>query len=346
MHTRARSRTAFAAIGLAALAACRRPVPAPAAATVDAGQLAMFAPLPAEISSPANPVTDAKVRLGRMLFYETRLSRARDQSCNSCHELDRYGADGEPTSRGFEGRRGTRNAPSVYNAAGQIAQFWDGRAATVEEQAKGPILNPAEMAMPAADDVLARLRAIPAYRRAFAAAFPGEREPITYDNVGRAIGAFERRLVTPSRWDAYLRGDSTALTPVELAGFREFVDAGCAGCHHGAYVGGGSYQKAGLALAWPDLGPDSGRAAVTHLSADRMVFKVPSLRNVAETGPYFHTGSVASLDEAVRLMARHQTGHELSPSQVASITAWLRTLTGAPPRDLVGPPAERERAGR
>ena len=340
-----RSSVAALAAGLAlavAATACQREtqraaIGGTASATYQQQQLGNFAPLPASAASAANPALPARVALGRELFYETALSDAHDLSCNGCHPLNGYGADGRRVSFGHHGQQGNRNAPTVYNAAGHVAQFWDGRARDVEAQAKGPILNPAEMAMPDSAAVLAHLRASPGYRTAFSAAFPGEAQPITYDNVGKAIGAFERGLVTPSRWDRFLKGDSTALTPGERAGFATFVAAGCQNCHNGAYVGGNSFQKAGLIRPWPSQA-DSGRYAVTKNASDIMVFKVPSLRNVAQTGPYFHDGSVASLDSAVRLMARHQLGRELSDGDVHAIVTWLGALTGDIPVAYVGLP--------
>ena len=325
-----------------AVAACQRRAPDTSAARIDSIHLAQFAPLPDSISTPDNPLTEAKVNLGRMLFYETRLSRDHDISCNSCHSLTAYGVDHQAVSTGTQGQRGTRNSPTVYNAAGHVAQFWDGRAATVEEQAKGPILNPIEMAMPSDRALLAELAAIPAYREAFRRAFPGEANPVTYDNVGRAIAAFERGLVTPSRWDALLKGNQNALTPAEQAGFNTFVEAGCVSCHSGAYVGGQMYQKAGLVAPWPDRS-DPGRSAVTHQAADEMVFKVPSLRNIAMTAPYFHTGGTPSLGAAVRMMGRYQLGRELSDAQVESIVSYLHALTGTIPTGYVEPPPERQR---
>ena len=305
--------------------------------TIDPAQLAAFAPLPASVSSEANPVTPAKVDLGWRLYYETQLSADGSQSCNSCHLLDAYGADGKPVSTGVTGQQGGRNAPTVYNAAGHIAQFWDGRAPDVEEQAKGPILNPIEMAMPSPSDVLARLEKVPGYVDAFKAAFPDDPKPVSYDNLGRAIGAFERELLTPSRWDKYLAGDQTALTVEEKQGLKEFLDAGCQGCHNGPYMGGRMFQRMGLVTPWPRE-QDVGRFAVTQIPADSMVFKVPSLRNVAKTGPYFNTGEVASLDEGVRLMGRHQLGVELSDVQLASIIVFLGALTGDVPAKYVVPP--------
>jgi cytochrome c peroxidase len=304
-------------------------------------ELALFAPLPRVMAAPGVATTSEQVALGRKLFHEPLLSSGHDVSCNSCHGLNAYGADGRRVSFGDLGHAGDRNAPSVYNAAGQIAQFWDGRAATVEEQAKGPILNPGEMAMPDPKAVLAHLRASPEYVQAFAVAFPGEKQPITYDNVGHAIGAFERGLVTPSRWDRYLEGDSTALSPAELRGFTTFVRLGCSSCHAGPYVGGQSFQKLGLVRPWPAL-KDSGRIVVTHKPSDLYVFKVPSLRNVEKTAPYFHDGAVASLDSAILLMGRHQLGRELTPAQIASIQTWFGALTGELPAAYIASPPRPE----
>ncbi len=309
-----------------------------ASVRVDTAQLAAFAPLPDVMEAASNPITDAKIELGRRLYYETRLSAGNDLSCNSCHALSRYGADTGAVSIGHQGKKGSRNSPTVYNAAGHLAQFWDGRALDVEAQALGPILNPVEMAMPAARTVIARLRSDANYRRMFAAAFPSERDPVTYPNLGRAIGAFERKLVTPSRWDRFLRHEGTALTNAEKAGFNTFAAAGCTTCHQGAYVGGGMYMKAGLVRPWPDT-TDAGRMAVTHQPSDRMLFKVPSLRNVEYTAPYFHDGAVRSLDTAVVWMARYQLGKELTAQQVAQIVTWLRALSGPLPTQYVARPA-------
>ena len=327
---------AVAAVTL--VAACARSAPEQASARIDPTRLAAFAPLPAVMETPDNALTEPKIALGRMLYYETRLSQDGQHSCNSCHDLAAYGVDHERVSSGVAGQRGTRNSPTVYNAAGHIAQFWDGRAPTVEEQAKGPILNPIEMAMPSDAAVLAQLSGIPAYDEAFRRAFPDDRHPVTYDNVGRAIGAFERGLVTPARWDAYLQGEAAALTPAERAGFNAFVDAGCSACHAGTYVGGASFQKVGLVEPWPGLA-DAGRSAVTHRPEDRAVFKVPSLRNVARTAPYFHDGATADLTSAVALMAQHQLGRQLTAPQIAAIVTWLETLTGTIPESYVAPPA-------
>jgi cytochrome c peroxidase len=297
----------------------------------------MMGTLPESMTSAANAITAAKVDLGRMLFYDPRLSRNRNVSCNSCHDLLNYGADGKPVSTGHNGQTGTRNSPSVYHAAGHIAQFWDGRAADVEEQAKGPVLNPVEMAMASENAVVERLRSVPGYAAAFRSAFPNDTEPVTFDNMARAIGAFERKLVTPSRWDRFLQGDHSAITNEEMNGHHEFMHGGCATCHSGPYVGGGMFQKLGTERPWPVV-TDLGRIEVTKATSDRMVFKVPSLRNVEKTAPYFHDGKVPTLEEAVRLMARHQLDTELSETQVRQIALWLGSLTGEIPRDYIRPP--------
>lgn len=298
---------------------------------------AMFSPLPSRFDTPANPATREKIALGRMLYFDPRLSKAQDLSCASCHDLDRGGADKERFSKGHRGKLGGRNAPSVFNAAGQIAQFWDGRAPTVEEQAKGPVLNPVEMAMPDPAYVTKVLHSMPGYVTAFKAAFPGEKDPITYDNFGRTVGAFERGLVTPTRFDALLAGEDNALDPAEKSGLALFVRTGCATCHQGPLVGGSMYMKLGLVEAYANA-TDQGRFAVTKQDADRMFFKVPSLRNVADTPPYFHDGSIADLATAVKTMARLQLGKQLTDDEAASIVTFLHVLSGRPPADYAAKP--------
>ena len=323
----------LALLVLLVLAACKaapdvaNTATAPAIPGVDSAVLAMFEPLPGAIVLASNPATPPKVALGRMLYYDTRVSSSGDVSCYVCHPLHDYGTSHRATGVGHDGKVGGRNEPTVYNAAGHVAQFWDGRAPDLEAQALGPVLNPVEMGMADGTAVMAVLNAIPDYEVAFRAAFPDDAEPMTFENFGRAIGAFERGLLTPGRWDEFLAGHPAALTSQEKEGFRAFVDAGCAACHAGAYVGGATYQKAGLAKPWFDT-RDDGRRNVTGNEADRMVFKVPSLRNIEETWPYFHDGSVQRLQDAVRLMAWHQLGAELTDPQVEAITTWLRTLTG------------------
>lgn len=198
-----------------------------AGVSVDPVKLKMFQPLPDSVNSDTNPLTEEKIALGRMLYYEPRLSRSQQISCNSCHMLDKYGVDGQPTSDGHKGQKGDRNSPTVYNAAGEFVQFWDGRAANVEEQAKGPVMNPVEMAMLSENQVLTVVESMPEYVDAFKKAFPGEKDPISYENMARAIGAFERKLVTPSRWDKFLKGDARALSDEEKTGFNVFMETGC-----------------------------------------------------------------------------------------------------------------------
>jgi cytochrome c peroxidase len=305
--------------------------------TVDAAALSVFAVLPASMPAKDGPASEAKVSLGRMLYYETRLSKAHDLSCNSCHMLDKYGVDNEPTSDGHKGQKGERNSPTVYNSAAHFAQFWDGRAADVEEQAKGPVLNPVEMAMPSEAVVVATLKSMPEYVEAFHAAFPSQDEPVTFANMADAIGAFERNLVTPARWDKYLAGDRKALSAEEQQGLATFLEAGCQTCHAGALVGGSQFQKLGLVKPYHDHS-DPGRAKVTNAEIDRMLFKVPSLRNVEKTWPYFHNGKVPTLDEAVAEMAEHQLGRELPEARVRAIVTWMRSLTGALPAEYIKPP--------
>src|SRR5215468_1061672 len=264
----------LALLALAALLACNRTneaAPPPAEATKPAAPAApqptqtapdraallaraktVFGGLPTEAASAENPVTDAKVELGRMLYYDARLSKNHDVACNDCHKLDQFGVDGEPTSKGHKGQRGVRNSPTTFNAALHFVQFWDGRAADVEAQAKGPVLNPVEMAMASDKEVVAVLKSMPEYVALFKKAFPNEKDPVTYDNMGKAIGAFERNLITPSRWDKFLKGDQGALTAEEKAGFNEFAAAGCQSCHAGVLLGGNMMQKMGSVKPWPD----------------------------------------------------------------------------------------------
>jgi cytochrome c peroxidase len=309
-----------------------------AAALVKPATRALFAALPERYENPANPLTDEKVALGKLLFFDTRLSKNHDVSCNSCHGLDTYGVDKRPFSPGHKGALGGRNSPTVYNAGAHVAQFWDGRAKDLEEQAKGPVMNPVEMAMPDEASVVAVLASIPEYTDRFARAFPDADKPLTFDNMGRAIAAFERTLVTPSRFDAFLKGDEAALRDDEKRGLNTFVETGCVACHSGAHLGGTMYQKVGSVKAWPNE-KDLGRFDVTKNDVDKHVFRVAALRNVTETAPYFHDGSAATLDEAVRLMARHQLGRELDDAQTKAIVTFLGALTGELPREKITPPA-------
>lgn len=299
--------------------------------------LAFFKALPKVADCAENPINESKVDLGKKLYFDKRFSKSQTISCNSCHGLDKFGVDGQPTSEGFRGQHGGRNAPTVLNAALHLAQFWDGRAPTVEEQAKGPVLNPIEMAMPDKEHVITVINSIPGYVELFAKAFPGEKEPVNYDNFGKAIGAFERHLLTPSRFDEFLGGKDDALTADEKAGLQKFVSTGCVTCHNGVAVGGAMYQKLGLVKAWPDL-KDEGRSAISKNEAEKHFFKVPSLRNIEKTGPYLHDGSIKELPVMVRKMAEHQLGKELTDADCASIVTFLKSLTGKLPGSLAAEP--------
>jgi len=322
-------------------AGCGQPAPpaqpAPPPAGLNPDLLASYKPLPESVPAAAGSASAEQVKLGRMLFYEPHLSKSQKISCNSCHDLATFGVDNQPTSDGHKGKLGDRNSPTVFNAAGHVAQFWDGRAADVEAQAKGPVLNPAEMAMPDESRAVAVLASMPEYVDAFARAFPGEKPSITFDNMAKAIGAFERGLMTPSRWDALLKGDRNALSQDEQLGFQTFLNLGCAACHEGTLFGGKSYQRLGVAKAFMRSN-DPGRMNVTHAPGDRFVFKVPSLRNVEKTGPYFHDGGTKTLGQAVRDMGEYQLGQKLTDQQVKDITSFLKALTGTVDQEYIKPP--------
>ncbi len=286
---------------------------------------------------PKDKLQSAKVELGRTLYHEKRLSRDNSISCNSCHDTVGYGVDGKKFSLGYEGHLTGRNSPTSMNAFMHLAQFWDGRAPTVEEQAKGPILAGGEMAMPSAEAVVAKLGKIDGYEKLFHAAFPDSNPAITYDNVGKAIGAYERLFTTPGRFDQLLEGKTNALKVNEKRGLKKFVSVGCIACHTSNLLGGNSYQKLGVVNPWPNQ-KDQGRFGLTKKEADKMFFKVPSLRNIAKTGPYFHDGSATKLEDAVTMMAKHQLGKELSAEDHADIVAFLKSLTGSLPKAIAAPP--------
>lgn len=294
-------------------------------------------PLRRTWDQPRSGVDNARVTLGKALYFDKRLSKDNSISCNSCHDLKKFGVDGRAFSLGFKNHEVGRNSPTVFNAFGHIAQFWDGRATTVEEQAKGPILAAGEMAMPSPEAVVKKLKGIPGYKPLFVAAFPGDKDPINYDNVGTAIGAFERLLATPSRWDLFLAGADEALSPLEQEGVKKFTAYGCTTCHTGTLVGGDRYQKLGLVKPWPNQ-KDQGRFGVTGNAADKMVFKVPSLRNIEKTGPYFHDAAETTLAGAIRMMGWHQLGVEIPAKDVAAIEAFLKTLTADIPASLAATP--------
>jgi cytochrome c peroxidase len=280
-------------------------------------------------SMPGADADTAEMRtLGQMLYEDKRLSVNDQQACASCHMVQGHGSgtNSMPTSTGAKGDLGGRNAPTVLNAGFHLAQFWDGRAKDLVEQAKGPILNPKEMAMPDAESVVKKLSGIPDYVAAFDKAFAGQSPAITYDNLAKAIAAYERTLITKDRFDRWLKNDDSAMTGEEIAGLKAFLDTGCTACHNGSLLGGNSYKKMGVTN--PYSTDDKGRMEVTKQAADEFVFKVPSLRNIAMTKPYFHDGKTATLDEAVGKMAQLQLGKRLSDSETNSIVAFLKTLSG------------------
>jgi cytochrome c peroxidase len=326
-----------APVAAPAPAAAAEPPAEPAKPKMSYEKLVSFFRLPAAKAAAKPEDTEAHIKLGHMLFFEKRLSKNHDISCNSCHDLATFGVDGKPTSEGHKGQKGNRNAPTVFHAAGHIAQFWDGRAATLEEQAAGPMMNPVEMAMPGEQRVLATLNSIPQYVKAFKAAYPGDKKPVSVTNAARAIAAFERKLLTTSRFDKFLAGDESALNEQERRGLELFAGSGCTTCHNGPAVGGTSFQKLGLIEEYPT--EDKGRYAVTKDEEDLHKFRVPTLRNVEKTGPWFHDGSVKELPQAVRLMAKHQLGMSFSEAEVADIVAFLKSLTGElPGPEVLAPP--------
>ena len=280
---------------------------------------------------PDVPALDPKiVALGRRLFHERRLSADGSVACANCHDLEKGGVDGRARSSGVGGKLGVVNAPSVYNAALNFVQFWDGRAATLEEQIGFPVTNPVEMGT-SFERVVTFLKADPEYAAAFTAAFPNG---VTEPNARRAIADFERTLLTRgSPFDRFLAGDKHALAVDARTGYETFKSVGCIACHQGRNVGGNMFQRFGvLGDYFKDRGnvteADYGRFNVTHNEADRFVFRVPSLRNVARTAPYFHDGSAATLTQAVQVMARYQLGRKLSDDQVRTIIAFLQSLSG------------------
>ncbi len=297
--------------------------------------LKLIGPLPDKMPG-AEHDTPAMVSLGRKLFFDPVLSVNKSQSCNSCHRVDegRGGVDNEVTSPGAFGKRGGRNSPTVLNAGFHLAQFWDGRAATLVDQAKGPVLNPIEMAMPNDQEVIKRLAGDKSYPGLFAKAFPKEPVAVSYDNVARAIAAFERTLKTHDRFDDFLKGKDEALTAEELRGLKTFLTVGCTTCHNGPLLGANAYHKVGL--VHPYTTSDAGRFDVTKDDDDKQKFKVPSLRNIELTAPYFHDGKQATLEQTVKTMAFLQLDKQLTESETRDVLAFLRTLTDK----------ERAKAGR
>lgn len=280
--------------------------------------------------APAKVTNPAKVALGKQLFFDPRLSMSGIISCNTCHNLSFGGTDNLKTSIGHKWQAGPVNSPTVFNSSLMIAQFWDGRAADLKEQAAGPIQADVEMAMPhtLAVDVI---KSIPGYVSDFNKVYGTK--AVSIDTITDAIAAFEETLVTPnSRFDLWLKGDDKAISAQELKGWELFKSSGCIACHHGPAVGGTSFQKMGLLAEYNSTSPAEGRAAVTGVDAERFMFKVPTLRNVELTYPYFHDGEAATLEEAVDIMGRLQLGREYSAQEIADIVAFLKTLTGERPQ--------------
>lgn len=321
---------------LALLASLAAPATGIAADALMQAAQAQFKPIPAQAPAlPGNAASPARVELGKMLFFDPRLSASHTISCNSCHNVGLAGVDVAEKSIGHKWQKGGRNSPTVFNAVFNTAQFWDGRAKDLEEQAGGPMVNPLEMASPK-EHVTEQLRGIPGYVAAFKAAFPGEASPVTLANAQKAIAVFEATLITPNApFDRYLRGDAAALNATQTAGLKLFIDKGCAACHNGINVGGGRYapfgivEKPGAELLPTD---DKGRFAVTKTAGDEYVFKVPTLRNIELTAPYFHSGRSWDLRQAVGVMAASQLGLPVTDEEAGKIVAFLGALTGDQPK--------------
>jgi cytochrome c peroxidase len=297
---------------------------------------ALFKPIPAKAPAlKGNPATPAKVDLGKKLYFDPRLSASFLISCNACHNMGLGGVDLQETSIGHGWQKGPRNAPTVFNAVFNVAQFWDGRADDLKAQAKGPVQASVEMNNKP-NRVMATLKSIPGYEPLFQKAFPGEKEPVTFDNMAKAIEVFEATLLTPdSPFDRYLKGNRKALNEREAEGLALFMDKGCAACHGGINVGGSGYFPFGVVEApSAEIRPpaDTGRFKVTNTSSDNYVFRSPSLRNVALTPPYFHSGKVWKLKEAVAVMGSAQLGIKITDSETETIVAFLKALTGRQPK--------------
>jgi len=299
-------------------------------------------PLPASMPAQENPITNEKVQLGKMLFYEARISADGTVSCAKCHPMALYAADGLKKSIGHDCKENPRNDPTVFNAARQISEHWIGNRTSVEDQAKQALVGAPSFGMPSYEAVEKILRSYKEYEILFKAAFPSDKEPVTVDNFAKAIGAFERTLVTPAPFDSFLKGNKDALTDKQKRGLELFMDQGCVGCHFSPFVGGQMYQKFGLFEPYQKYTKsekvDEGRYAVTKNENDKFVFKVPVLRNVAMTPPYFHDGAVDKLEDAVWIMGKIQLGKDLSKAQIQDIVAFLHALTGEIPEDALTVP--------
>jgi len=293
-----------------------------------------FKPIPA--AAPilkGNPATPAKVELGKILYFEPRLSRSALISCNTCHNVGLGGADFQETSTGHGWRKGPRNAPTVLNSVYNVAQFWDGRAKDLAEQAKGPVQASVEMNNKP-EMVVKTLKSMPEYITLFKKAFPGEKDPVTFDNMAKAIEVFEATLVTPdSPFDKFLKGDAAALNAKEQKGLATFIDKGCSDCHGGINMGGDDYYNFGIIKVPASrlVADDKGRFKVTQKAGDEFAFKSPSLRNIELTTPYFHSGKVWSLKAAVVVMSTAQLESSLKKDEVDNVVAFLKATTGKQP---------------
>jgi cytochrome c peroxidase len=302
----------------------------------------LFKPLPKDAATAEFPIMPERVELGRKLFFDPRISLDGTVSCSRCHVAALYATDGLPKAKGVFDRVNDRRAPTVLNAALQFKAHWRGDRENVEDQASRAPTGSASFGNPDSASAMARVKAIPGYAELFQRAFPDEPNPVTIGNWGKAIGAFERTLITPAPFDEYLTGNVPALSEPERQGLRTFMDTGCGGCHNGAVVGGGMFQKFGVVVDyWKETGStevDKGRFDVTGIPGDMYVFKVPGLRNVAMAPPYFHDGSARTLPEAVRIMARVQLGKTLSDKDTAAIVTFLGSLTGKVPHSFAEAP--------
>ena len=305
---------------------------------------ALFKVLPNEAAKHDNELTESKIKLGKILYYDNRLSMDETQSCNTCHNIATYGVDNLATSPGDNGIPGTRNSPTVFNAALKGAQFWDGRNADVEEQAGGPILNPAEMAIPNEQFLIDRLKGVDIYTNLFSNAFPGEEDPLTYKNIRYAIAAFERTLLTPSAFDEFLSSNVDALSDHQKKGLKTFMDMGCIACHTGPLLGGNMLQKFALfGDYWEHTASekiDYGKFEETKVETDKFMFYVPTLRNIEKTAPYLHDGSVADLNESIKIMAKTQLNKDLSEEEINDIAVFMSSLTGEIPLEASIIPVE------
>ena len=309
---------------------------------------AEFKALPDQPPIPVdNPQTPEKIELGKTLYFDPRLSMDGTISCNSCHNVMSHGGDGRPVGAGIHGQRGGRGSPTVWNSAYHTVQFWDGRAATLEEQAVGPLVNPVEMGMTSHDLVMTRIKKIPGYIQMFKKVFPKDKEP-NIKNAAKAIAAYERTLITPnSPFDQYMKGNKKALSAQQIRGMKLVDEIGCTSCHTGVnFAGDGFKMGEGHYQPFPqipgskydkqyDLLSDPGRFEVTKKADDKNMWRVPTWRNVALTAPYFHNGKVTTLDEAVRVMAKTQLDMDLKQNQVDDIVAFLNSLTGEFPQQTM-----------